>query len=379
MNSELTTLEQRLSLLVAMPTFTADTATYQKAIDSIGEELRSLGMHTTTELGTHPHLVATTHATKKPKVMFVAHLDVVPEAHGGHCELKVDGDNLTGRGVFDMKFAAACYLELTHNLAESGNLHNYDFGIMLTTDEEIGGEHGVGELLADGWSTELAVIPDGGENWQAESAAKGMLGLELTAPGRSAHGSRPWEGDNAATRLMDMLVELRQSFPYVDHDSLTLSINQISAGQAINQIPDQAVATMDIRAFTVAELQSAKQHVTELAGKYSVEVREVIGGQPMALDLENTHVQTTLKLLEQFRGETIGFSKSFGATDGQWFSGHDIPCFIMRPAGGGIHGPDEWMSRSDLPKFYSFLRQLTEVVALDTVDKTTKTEQTAVI
>lgn len=379
MNNEFSTLEQRLALLVAMPTFTADSAACRKAIESISEELHSLGMHTDTELSEHPYLVATTRATKQPKIMFVAHLDVVPEAHGGHCELRIEGDNLTGRGVFDMKFAAACYLELVHTLATAGRLHQYDFGIMLTTDEEIGGEHGVAELLADGWSTELAVIPDGGENWQTESAAKGMIGLELTAPGRSAHGSRPWEGDNAIIRLTSLLADIQRRYPYIDQDSLTLSVNQISAGQAINQIPDQATASVDIRAFTLAELQGAEQSIRSMAENHSVAVSKIVDGRPLALDMENSRVQAALTVLKQFRGNANTFSKSFGATDGRWFSQHDIPCLIVRPAGGGIHGPDEWMLRSDLPKFYSFLRQLTEVVAQDAVDKTTQQAQTLAV
>lgn len=379
MNNEFSTLEQRLALLVAMPTFTADTAACQKAIDSIGEELRSLGMHTATKLGDYPHLVATTRATKKPKIVFVAHLDVVPAAHDGHCELRVNSDNLTGRGVFDMKFAATCYLELVHTLAESGNLHDYDFGIMLTTDEEIGGEHGVSELLADGWSADLAIVPDGGENWQIESAAKGVLAIELSASGRSAHGSRPWEGDNAIVRLMDVLTDVQRKFPYINQDALTLSINQFSGGQATNQIPDQATANLDVRAFTQTELRDAEQYILHAAKAHSVTMRKTISGQALSLDLENAHVQATLKLLERFRGKPNEFSKSFGATDGRWFSEHDIPCFIMRPAGGGIHGPDEWMLRADLPKFYTFLRQLTEELALDTVDKTVQQAQTAAI
>lgn len=379
MNSELSTLEQRLSLLVAMPTATADGTTCQKAIESIDEELRSLGMHTTVKSGDHPHLVATTRKTKQPKIMLVAHLDVVPEDHGSHYELRIHGDNLTGRGVFDMKFAAACYLELVHNLAESGTLPIYDFGIIFTTDEEVGGQHGVAELLENGWSTELAIVPDGGENWLTESAAKGVLTLELSAPGRSAHGSRPWEGDNAITRLMDLLANLRQKFPYISQDALTLSVNQFSAGQAMNQIPDQAAAVVDIRAFTQTELHDADQYIRHTAKKYSIDVREISSGQPLALDPENELVQTTLDLLERFLGKPNEFSKSFGATDGRWFSKYGIPCFIIRPAGGGIHGPDEWVLRSDLPKFYSFLRQLTEEIALGTVDKPVHQAQTAAI
>jgi succinyl-diaminopimelate desuccinylase len=376
METEFTTLEQRLALLMEMPTVTDEDNACQAAVQSLADELSSLGMYVTPRLGKRPNLVATTRNSKHPRVLLVAHLDVVPPTNGAHCKLRVDGDKLTGRGVFDMKFAAACYLELVHELNGRGELAQYDFGIMFTTDEEVGGEQGVGELLADGWNTDLAVIPDGGENWEVELGAKGLAFLQLTARGRSAHGSRPWEGDNAIDKLVAVLNDVRAEYPYNGQDEITVSINQVTGGQAMNQIADHAQTIIDMRAFTLDELKTAEDFIRQAGQKHSVDVEYLIGGNPVALDIKNQAVRTSLDVLKQFLGAEPTFTKSYGATDGRWFAYHGIPTFIIRPQGGDIHGPGEWMLRQDLPKFYDFLRQLTEEIALAGVDSATKQAQT---
>jgi succinyl-diaminopimelate desuccinylase len=379
MSADFSTLEQRLALLVQMPTVTSDSAACRAAIQSLSEELGSLGMQVETQLSDHPYLIATTRPTNHPRILLVAHLDVVPPTNGAEHQLRLNGDTLTGRGVHDMKFAAACYLQLAHELHEQGTLGNYDFGIMFTTDEEIGGVNGAAEILNNGWSTDLAIIPDGGENWTVELGAKGLICLQLTAHGRSAHGSRPWEGDNAIDKLVAVLNEIHFKYPYTSQNQLTISVNQISGGQAINQIADSAQTVIDIRAFTAEELKSAEEGIREIADKYSADVEYISSGNPVALDLDDSTVQAALQSLEQFLGRPVEFTRSYGATDGRWFTKANIPSFIVRPQGGDIHGPGEWLLREDLPKFYDFLRLLTDEIALIAVDKTVPEVQTVAV
>src|SRR5687768_3421961 len=111
MDENLSTLEQRLKLLVAMPTETRHSKACKQAVESLAEECRTLGLFVTRYDGQHPSLVATTQRTKSPKIMLVAHLDVVPASDEDQFKLKVSAKKLKGRGVYDMKFAAACFLE----------------------------------------------------------------------------------------------------------------------------------------------------------------------------------------------------------------------------------------------------------------------------
>jgi acetylornithine deacetylase/succinyl-diaminopimelate desuccinylase-like protein len=79
-----------------------------------------------------------------------------------------------------MKMALATYIHLFKSLGES--LKDYDIGILLTSDEEIGGMNGVQYCLDElKISGGIALIPDGGFNWNVETAAKGILQFKMSS------------------------------------------------------------------------------------------------------------------------------------------------------------------------------------------------------
>lgn len=120
-----------------------------------------------------------------------------------------------GRGVYDMKMAAACYIRLFRELHKKDNLSNYNIGIMLVSDEEIGGSNGVGYLLNEGGvKGSIAFIPDGGFNWKIEEQAKGVLQLKLkshTSFLPSIKNSKNGD-ENAISKLMYALYDLSQLY-----------------------------------------------------------------------------------------------------------------------------------------------------------------------
>jgi succinyl-diaminopimelate desuccinylase len=350
-DSNLTQLEQRLNLLVGMPTVTGDMTACQQAIDAVSEECRTLGMHVHKYGGPHPSMVATTRKTRSPKIMLVAHLDVVPPSHDGHFTLKASTKKLSGRGVYDMKHAAACFLEFLHVYAEK--LDQYDLGVMLTTDEEIGGYDGVAKLLQDeGWRADVAYIPDSSSGMRLEARAKGVLQVELTAKGRDAHSSRLWEGDNALSRMTDFLTWLQKGYPNKNKTEATLSVNYLHAGDATNQIPDKALARIDIRSFSDTELSAINSTIKTEAKKRGISHKTLLAGDPLVLDKDNEYVKKFWSSFDDIVGREHAYIDAYGATDGRWFAEYGIPCIIIAPDGGDFHGPDEWVSRSDLKIFY---------------------------
>jgi len=109
-----------------------------------------------------------------------------------------------------MKFAIACYLKLLQNLRE--DISKYNLGVMITSDEEIGGHNGVKALLDKGYRSKVCFLPDGGREWQFERGAKGAWHLLVESYGKSSHGSRPWQAKNALSQLIDFLNILKKEF-----------------------------------------------------------------------------------------------------------------------------------------------------------------------
>ncbi len=234
-------LTQLLGDLVAFQTVTSEAHPTEDCFDYLEKHLTDAGLHVTRfSINQYPSLVANTQKNQKPRVLLQAHIDVVP-AIETHFNLEKQGGKLYGRGVYDMKFAAACYLQLVDDL--KNELDKYDFGIMFTSDEELGGQDGVSALLEQGYSADVCVLPDGGDNWEIETASKGVWIARAYTTGKSAHGSRPWEGESAIERLIGALQDVRKLFGEQHADSNTLSISKISGGSAMNQVADKAEAT----------------------------------------------------------------------------------------------------------------------------------------
>jgi succinyl-diaminopimelate desuccinylase len=349
-----TSLETTLAKLVAIPSVTEDSAACFEIIEFVRKEVEPLGLHiTTSPAGTpRPWFFATTQQTLEPNVLLAAHLDVVP-APQPLFALRRDNGNLYGRGVYDMKLAAACYLEFLTSHAQE--LASLNIGVLFTTDEEIGGNC-MPDIFATGLRPKAVFIPDGGGDWRIEARAKGFFGLELRASGKSAHGSRPWEGDNALHRIIDLTQALRQEYPHTnDPGSTTLSVTSINGGEAVNQIADTASALIDFRSFDAQELVNFEFLLFNLARTYNVEAKINQSGRPVIFDRSHPAVQSFMHTFEKFRGGPAEFVESYGGSDARYFAQYNIPCIIVEPYGGSRHAEEEWLLASDLGEYYRLI------------------------
>ncbi|HZP55826.1 MAG TPA: M20/M25/M40 family metallo-hydrolase [Candidatus Saccharimonadales bacterium] len=347
-----------LDTLVAFSTVDGDDGAMSGCFHFLQAHLRQNGMHIQNyEINGYHSLVATTRDTKSPKVLLQAHLDVVP-AKEEQFSLQVKGNKLYGRGVFDMKFAAAAFLRLAEDLGP--NLSMYDFGIMLTSDEEVGGENGVKALLGKGYRANVCILPDGGEDWQIEAGVRGIWFGKLIAHGKPAHGAHPWEGDNAIVKLVATLNEIIPNFKNRPEDMGTLTLTGLSAGMAINQGAGEAEASFDIRTVDKGTLSKMENIVNKAAAKNGVEVETVMLIQPFQNDLSNPYISSFMKIAADVIKKPVGTVSSNGSSDARFFNDVGIPCVLTRPTGGLSHSDDEWLSRTDFKSFYAVIKRYIE-------------------
>jgi succinyl-diaminopimelate desuccinylase len=350
-----------LERLVAIPSVSGNLSAAEEGLDLIGEFLAERGMRVRRfDQDGFGALVATVHPTLAPAVMLTAHLDVVPGPQ--HLfTMKTEGDRVIGRGVFDMKGAIAAYLVLIDELARE--LHRYDVGIMITTDEETR-DWGVKLLLQDeGYRPRVAVLPDGGDNWQLEEVAKGAWRARVSTYGVAVHGSRPWTGQSASFKLLDLLADVRRRFPTEDPHVDTLNISFLRAGTAPNQLPDQAEAVLDIRVMGPAELAAVERDVAEICRRHGADLELLVLFPPVKHDLADPLLAEFAHSIEKVTGVASGGCLSFGSSDAAQFAAIGIPCAVTRPHGGGHHGDDEWVDANSLAQLVPVLRDYLEKVA----------------
>lgn len=347
-------LETTLSQLVEIPSVSSNAEACHMVLEFVYEHIKNCGFFITRETNSpNPWFIATTKDTKEPDILLAAHLDVVP-GDASLFLLKKENGKLKGRGTYDMKLAAACYLELIKN--QSASLVDLNIGFLFTTDEEIGGPC-MSTILESGLRPKVVFIPDGGDNWHIEERAKGLYGIELTASGKTAHGSRPWEGDNALHTLHDVIAVLRQAYPGNLPHMPTLAVNELHAGTAINQIADYATAKIDFRSFKKEEFVEYKALLDTLVQKYNLTLEVTQSGEPVTFDKESPYVQKFLTALKDETKQPIVYCESYGASDARFFAEYSIPSIVMEPHGGGRHGPDEWLLTEDLAKYYRVIER----------------------
>ncbi len=285
-------------------------------------------------------------------VLLMSHIDVVD----GPAELfipRIKDNALYGRGSIDDKYAAALSLvllkEYLQRLKKAGKSQNdLPFGVLITADEEIGGANGARKVL-EKISAEFCVTLDGGSLKKIVIKEKGILRLKMVARGKTAHGARPWLGENAIENLIEDFRLLKTKFELCtpDHWHRTLNFSRIKAGQSSNQVPDYAEALFDIRYTENDDMEAIFQNIRdEIKGELIVEKKEPLfeGGDSPYLDL----------LLEIAKDTAVGFEH--GASDARFLSAHGIKGIVWGPDGDmSQHSADEHVNIASVYTLYELL------------------------
>jgi succinyl-diaminopimelate desuccinylase len=355
---------RQLAALVAMPTTSDDVAATDMALDYIEDYLASRGMYCKRDrFNGYGTLLASTLQTNlyAPTVLLTAHVDVV----GGSKELftlKQHGDKLFGRGVYDMKFSIAGYLQLVDELQD--NLSDYDFGIFITTDEEIGSQSTF-EMVAAGLHPQVCIMPDStAPDWNIETVAKGFWRFDLTAQGRTAHGARPWEGDSASFKLIHALHDLKMSFEGHNESSDSLNIGKINGGQGYNVVPSEMTAAVEIRYLNNQSLELQQKIVRDLCVKYDLLFTERILCSSVLTDLDHPLVREYLQSVETITGKRPAGFISCAGSDAPPFYDAGITCILSCCKGGGHHSENEWISLASFMQFVPILHTFLKKTAL---------------
>ena len=355
-------MEAYLRTLVQFPTVTGNFKANNQALDYVQAFFAQRGLFVARfDFDGFGAMVATTReGSKTPRVMLGAHLDVVP-APEEFFALRLDGDTYTGRGCFDMKFAIAVYMQLIEDLHDE--LAAYDLGIMITTDEEAGGERGVKRLIELGYRPDVCILPDAGPEWQIETLAKGLVYATIETHGTTGHGSRPWLADSASFKLIDLLAEVKAVFHEQKPETSTLNISRLESGKALTQIPDHAKAGLDIRFPSVAEYHAIHARLEQLCAEFGATYTEQLYGAPCINALDDPLIAPFAAIMAEETGIPAKGEVSYGATDARYFAEINVPCIMARPTAGGHHGSDEWISKAGIATYHTILRRYIERMA----------------
>ncbi len=354
-----------LKTLVAMPTLTKDQATNKEALAWIKKTLQYLPLHVTDfEHDGYSALILTTRQTKHPKVLLSAHIDIIPASEKEFIFREENG-RYYGRGVFDMKFAIAVYMQLLLDLGDS--LIDYDLGMVITTDEEIHqGMMGAQPLAEAGWGGDVIIDPDAvTPSWTIQRIAKGHLWYRLTFTGETGHGSRTWQHKSAVNGLLDYLQDLRQQFPKEpcgddEHLHNTINVGVIQGGEVVNQIAEHASAELDVRIAPGMTYEAMSYLIEELALKHNVQTECLLASDPVKLDIELSCVKQLQSIITEVTGTTNSPHVAHGASEAGYYATKGMPVLLFEGPGGNNHAKNEWIDAKGLEQFAEIIKRFVE-------------------
>ncbi|MGD2125086.1 MAG: M20/M25/M40 family metallo-hydrolase [Desulfobacteraceae bacterium] len=285
-------------------------------------------------------------------VLLMSHIDVVDGADKLFEPSEEEG-KLYGRGSLDDKYAVALSLVLLKAHLEALRQRNkgqeeLPFGVLITGDEEIGGHRGAREALRE-IKTEFCIALDGGGIEKIVSKEKGVLRLKLISRGKSAHGARPWLGENAIEKLVNDYLKIKPFFEEStpEHWHRTMNFSIIHAGKSANQVPDYAEAVFDIRYTENDDVDELIEKIRrDITSEVLVEAKEPLfhGGDSPYLNL----------LLDVSKETKVGFEH--GASDARFLKEHGTKGIVWGADGDqSAHSEEEHVNIESVYELYRIL------------------------
>ncbi len=224
------------------------------------------------------------------KVVFVGHLDTVPEPEGS-IEVRVDGERIYGRGASDMKAGDAVMIALLEDFPW-GESRVEPLFVFYEREEGPYAENGLEAVFAGSpWvlDADLALVlePTAGA---LEVGCVGTAQVEVTFRGKPAHSARPWQGENALTKAGEFLTALHgrpaeevivEGLPFYE----VLTPTMARGGRAKNVVPDEFWVNVNYRFAPGRGIEDIRQLFERLLkGKASYEISDFAPSGPVNLD-----------------------------------------------------------------------------------------------
>ncbi len=270
--------------IVAIDTTVPPGNNYKEALAWLGPLFRGVGC--TTEVVDIPPehaegregrgaLICHRRQAGKPRLIFYAHIDVVPAEGWAAFSPRLEEGRLYGRGSADMKGAIVSLL-LGLEAVRDKPL-KYDVSVMVTTDEELSQASQVLYLRPFLEPVKGARFFSLDSNFGAVGiAGLGALQLDIKVKGKSVHSGLSHLGVNAVEQSQPVLQALlnlkakviqRKSAVPVSPDTglkcmeARLNINMIHGGLKVNIVPDECIISIDRRLIPEENVAAAEREI----------------------------------------------------------------------------------------------------------------------
>lgn len=311
-----------------------------------------------------------------PLLVFLGHTDVVPPGpesdwNSPPFEPTLRDGMLYGRGAADMKSSIAAMVAALERFASRYPGHRGSVGLLLTSDEEGPGTHGIVKVMEAfanrGDRIDWCVVGEPSSFDRLGDVIRigrrGSLGGALRIFGVQGHVAYPDQAENPIHRFAPALAELaaevwdggNEFFP-----PTRFQISNIRAGTgADNVIPGRLDVLFNFRYSTASTAEDLKRRVHAILDRHELRYELVwrLSGAPF-LTTGSTLIEASQAALETVLGSRARADTGGGTSDGRFVAPTGAEVVEIGPVNASIHKVDEHVSVADIDALSRIYEQI---------------------
>ena len=235
-------------------------------------------------------------------VLSLCHIDIV-ECPMEMLQLKQQNNIIYGRGVFDMKSFLISSLENLYRLQK-----NIKYGVLITSDEEIGGENGA-KYWIDNFNLKTKILLDCDDGYNLNTIVKKRYG----------------------TAMIDLLDSEENNLKFYNKN-----------------IKDKYYFT-ELKNKNEINIYFENEFNFKPFDKIKCNILQV--NNPVIFNIKNNYTKKYIDLIEKHTNNRVIFSTSKNSPDSRYFYKLADTIIANQATGGDNHKPTEWLDFESLKIF----------------------------
>jgi len=287
----------------------------------------------------------------KRRILLSGHMDTVYSATNPFQTLTYVNDNyVNGPGVADMKGGLIVMLQALSAFEQTDAAASLGWDVVINADEEIGSPASspLFEQLAPNYQAALVYEPAMTASGTLAKNRKGSGKLTVVATGKAAHAGRAFdEGRNAICYLAEAVTAIHNLNG--QREGVTINVGKIAGGEALNVVPDKAVAQLDIRISMAEDEFWVREAIEKIRAQlirpdYTLSVHGGFGRPVKRVCAATERLFQRIQRIGKELGLAIDWKDSGGCCDGNNLAQHGLAVIdTLGVRGGNIHSAEEYI------------------------------------
>ena len=291
---------------------------------------------------------------QNPNVIVLAHLDTVWPKGSFQSLWSIKENVASGPGIFDMK---AGFIQALFAMKDIDG----SVALVATSDEETGSTTSKEFIKEISAKAKAVLVVEATLNGKVKTGRKGTAMYQVKIHGKASHaGLEPEKGINATVEMGHAILAV-SGFENKELGT-TVVPTMLRSGNTTNTVPDLAVLDIDVRSFSMAELQRVDTAVRNLSAVNPAARYEITGGFNRP-PLETTSTMALYERAERVAKDLgmppLGHASVGGASDGNFAAAAGAQVLDgLGAVGDGAHAAHEWVDITTLENRSALLHAL---------------------